>query len=231
MSTHSVETLVCALCFCWAAQFCLILAQTKYFGNKYKTAVHTHNESQKSSADASTINANSFNYIIVCGAALIHNQPSALLKRRLDTALAFWRNENTDSSVILSGGKRPSQAFSEAEVMESYLLSKDINHELLICEDKSLSTVDNFRNTRALIEDLSGTQYTCAFVSSDFHIARSLHIAQQEGLVAHAVASITPWLSLPHALMRELLASIVHYPSATLLTFGSCVLGTLVGWA
>src|SRR3990170_8461989 len=58
--------------------------------------------------------------IVVLGAAQYDGEPSPVLKARLDQA-AYLYEEDLSDMVIVTGGKRPRDRFTEADVGEAYL--------------------------------------------------------------------------------------------------------------
>lgn len=72
--------------------------------------------------------------------------------------------------VILSGGVANKLAkISEAEAMESYLLKKGISKDLLIKENKSMSTYENAFYSVPLARSLNAD--TIIVCTSDYHLA------------------------------------------------------------
>ena len=64
-------------------------------------------------------------YIIVLGAQVREDGPSAVPKYRLDAAIDYL-NENPNTVCIVSGGQGANEPFSEAKGMAEYLLDKGI---------------------------------------------------------------------------------------------------------
>lgn len=77
------------------------------------------------------------------------------LVKRLNLCLRLLKEEKIDK-VILSGGKPtpPGLDYSEAEAMEKYLLEKGVDPELLIKEDKSLTTLENAKYSVPIAKSL-----------------------------------------------------------------------------
>lgn len=80
--------------------------------------------------------------------------PSDILIKRLNlTLIAF--NKFNPAKIILSGGVANKLAkISEAEAMYRYLIVHGINPDILIKEDKSMTTKENAINSMAIIETL-----------------------------------------------------------------------------
>ena len=99
--------------------------------------------------------------------------PSILLQDRLDTALAYLE-EHPDVPVILSGGQGPGEAITEAECMRRALVRRGVDESRLYPEERSTSTQENLRYSRAILEELGvDPARRVAIVTSDFHLCRA----------------------------------------------------------
>ena len=72
-------------------------------------------------------------YCIVLGAQLKDHGPSDVLRRRLDAAAEYLR-QNPDTKCIVSGGQGGNEPMSEAEGMRHYLVAAGIEEERIIQE-------------------------------------------------------------------------------------------------
>lgn len=126
--------------------------------------------------EESTDNMN-VDYLIVLGAQVRADGPSIVLRYRLDRA-AEYLETNPQTICVVSGGKGSNEIVSEAEAMKTYLVEKGISADRIIMEDKSTSTKENMRFSRALIPDGS----TVGVVTNNFHMYRSLLIAEKNGI-------------------------------------------------
>ena len=68
---------------------------------------------------------------------------TSIMVRRLELALELYNNKMVDKIICSGGYANPKVNFSEAEKMKEYLISKNIPEELIIEENKSLSTYQN----------------------------------------------------------------------------------------
>lgn len=119
--------------------------------------------------------------IIVLGAKLIGDQPSTMLRLRLDEAILLY-NQGYAPTVIVSGAQGLDEITSEAAVMRSYLVAKGIPPEKIYLEDKSYNTYQNLLNSKAIMREQGFRQ--AIIVSNASHIRRSLVLAQQLGIEA-----------------------------------------------
>lgn len=90
-------------------------------------------------------------YVIVLGARVKEHTVSNSLKKRLDRAIVY-AEENPYTILVLSGGKGPGEADSEAQVMYDYLVYNGVSPRQLLMESDSTSTVENIAYSKIVIE-------------------------------------------------------------------------------
>lgn len=117
-------------------------------------------------------------YLIVLGAQVRGTTITKALKKRLDTARNYLE-VNPNTLVIVSGGKGPGENISEAEAMRLYLISKGVNNDRIILENRSTNTNENISYSKLLMKD---EKDSVVIVTNGFHIFRSLSIAKKQGL-------------------------------------------------
>lgn len=143
-------------------------------------------------------------YIIVLGAQVYQNGPSAVLKFRLDEAIEYL-NENPDTICIVSGGQGYNEPFAEALGMAAYLEENGIADERIILETESENTEQNIINSMKLMEE----EASVGIVTNDFHVFRAVQIAKEQGLEnVCAIAAESKKFYLPNNMLREFLAVI-----------------------
>lgn len=116
-------------------------------------------------------------YIIVLGAQIRGTTITKSLKKRLDTALKYLK-ENPLTVAIVSGGRGEKEALSEAEAMKRYLISRGITENRIIKEDRSRNTFENILYSKVYLKGNS----SAAIITNSFHIYRSVQIAKKQGL-------------------------------------------------
>lgn len=139
-------------------------------------------------------------YVIVPGAGLQNGEPSAMLQSRLDTAVDYL-NSNTTADVIVSGGQGADEPTSEALAMYNYLVSHGIGEGRIFMEDQAASTYENFALSKDAVADGD-----TVIITNDFHVLRSSLMAQLNGIDATHISAPTPWVQLPVACAREIIA-------------------------
>ena len=111
--------------------------------------------------------------VIVLGAGVNGETPSLTLRTRIDAAAAYLE-EHPDVPVILSGGQGPGEAITEAECMRRALVRRGVDESRLYPEERSTSTQENLRYSRAILEELGvDPAQRVAIVTSDFHLCRA----------------------------------------------------------
>ncbi len=86
--------------------------------------------------------------IVVMGAAQYNGKPSPVLKARLDQAAYLYREDLSDL-VIVTGGKRPGDRFTEAGVSEDYLAEQHaIPEDDILQEEEGSTTLESLREVR-----------------------------------------------------------------------------------
>lgn len=139
-------------------------------------------------------------YIIVLGAQVRENGPSAVLKYRLDAAIDYL-NGNPDTICIVSGGQGPNEPFSEAKGMADYLTEHGIEAERILLEDTSTNTVENIKYSKVLMKQ---SYDNVGIVTNNFHVFRSVQIAKVQGLKSVCgIAADSNILYLPNNVLRE----------------------------
>lgn len=146
--------------------------------------------------------------VIVLGAGIKEDKPTRLLKSRLDKAILCYQ-ENPDIKIVVSGGMGPQEDFTEAYVMQKYLLKKGIPQENILTEDKSTSTYENFVFSKEILDDKFDKDYSLCFVTNEYHIYRAGEIAKTADIEnATHIHSSTVWHSILPGTLRECFAVI-----------------------
>jgi uncharacterized SAM-binding protein YcdF (DUF218 family) len=146
-------------------------------------------------------------YIIVLGCQVNGLIPSIPLMRRVNVAVRYLQ-ENKNVNVVISGGKGPGENISEAEAMKRILLRNGIDENRIFEENKSKSTMENFKFSDELY---SLSDKNIIVVTSDYHIFRAVSMAKKlnykyvKGLPSKSQLSV-----LPVYILREY-AAVLYY--------------------
>lgn len=149
-------------------------------------------------------------YVVVLGARVMGNEPGLTLKGRLDRAVEYVKNNDDDCKIVVSGGKGEGENISEAEAMKRYLVERGIKPEMIIKEDKSVNTMQNFEFSRDKIENDSKKKVAdvdVKVVTTDFHAFRSDKYAKRAGYERLSFyTERTKWYLVPVLYAREFFA-------------------------
>lgn len=120
-------------------------------------------------------------YLMVLGAGLRGSTISTSLRYRLDTAIEY-NKLYPDVKIIVSGGQGPDEDRTEASAMEEYLINNGIDKAMIISEDKSTNTYENFVFTKEVLEDTNNKDnITLTVISNNFHMYRAKFLGEQVG--------------------------------------------------
>jgi uncharacterized SAM-binding protein YcdF (DUF218 family) len=144
--------------------------------------------------------------ILVLGGGTKNNRPGAVLKGRLDQALAYAKHHH-DVAFIVSGGLGFGKTMSEGTIMKKYLMENGIQPERITIEEKATSTYENLLYTKKIIQP----DDQVLIVTSDFHLFRTKMIAERVGVEAEGLGSPLRISSIPQAHVREYMAIIKSY--------------------
>ena len=144
--------------------------------------------------------------IVVLGAAQYNGRPSAVLRARLDHAADLW-HRRLAPTVVVTGGRRSGDPFTEASSSAAYLASKGVPDASVLREVsgrsswQSLAAAARFLRTRGIGNVI--------LVSDPFHAARIKAMSHELGLHGRSsptrTSPIRGWSAL-REMLRETLA-------------------------
>lgn len=138
-------------------------------------------------------------YLIVLGAQWKASGPSEVLRRRLDKAVEYLK-ENPHTLVIVSGGQGNDEIMTEAAGMRQYLIDAGIAGERILTEDSSTNTRENLAFSAGLFDSKNSRT---VIVTNNFHVFRAVKIAEKQGYQAEGLAAGSVAWMLPNNLLRE----------------------------
>jgi uncharacterized SAM-binding protein YcdF (DUF218 family) len=121
--------------------------------------------------------------IVVLGAAQYNGRPSAVLKARLDHAAALYEAEIAPT-IVLTGGRLPGDAFTEAGAGAAYLMRAGIPESALLLESEGTNSWESLAAAAQILREQGKTKVV--LVSSPYHSLRVERIADEVGLDGHA---------------------------------------------
>lgn len=147
-----------------------------------------------------------FDYVIIHGCGLAGGERmTKLLSNRVDKAIEIYNKCKEKPMIIPSGGRGDDEKLSEAQAMKNYLLEHGIPEENILMEDRSATTRENLKFSKAIIDSREGSKKT-ALVSSNYHVYRCLRYAREEGLKCTGIGADVALYYWPSALIREFIA-------------------------
>lgn len=177
-------------------------------------------------------------YLIVLGAGLLNGtEVSPLLAARINAGIKFYQKQlqktGKRAKMIFSGGQGGDEQLAEGEAMMHYAVTHGMDIKDTIVEDRSTTTFENMKFSKALIvARQQGAPFTALFFTNNYHLFRAGVYARLAGLKANGVGAPTSFYFLPNAVIREFLALVLLNKRRHLIVFGGIViLAVLLGIA
>lgn len=120
--------------------------------------------------------------IVVLGAAQYNGRPSAVLRARLEHAAGLWRAE-VAPVVVVTGGKRPGDRFTEATASAAYLHRLGVPDTAILREVQGRTSWDSLAAAAAFLHRRGIRRVV--LVSDPFHAARIRAMGRELGLEAY----------------------------------------------
>ncbi len=145
-------------------------------------------------------------YLLILGCRVRGSEAEETLRMRAEKAAEYLKEYPETVAIACGGIVHDDQIISEAQAIEEILLSKGIKKDRIIREDKSTTTVENFRNSKKII---GNEERSLALLSSDFHLMRANLIAKKAGLDCQTVSAPSPKKEKAKNYIREFFALII----------------------
>jgi uncharacterized SAM-binding protein YcdF (DUF218 family) len=126
--------------------------------------------------------------IVVMGAAQYDGEPSPVLAARLDHVVDLWP-QGLAPVVVVTGGNRPGDRFTEAEASAAYLVEHGVPAEAILQESSGTDTYESLQGVSELLQARGLDEVL--IVTDPYHSLRSRIIAEDLGL--RAWVSPTPY--------------------------------------
>ncbi|WAL93774.1 YdcF family protein [Streptomyces sp. Je 1-369] len=173
-------------------------------------------------------------YVVVLGSGLIGGSTvPPLLASRLERARevhAQLSKRGGAPVLIASGGQGPDEDLPESHAMADYLVERGFPANLIEREDRSTTTEENLRFSKAIMEK-TGADYRCVVVTNNYHAFRAALMARRADVRGQVVGSTTAAYFWPNATIREFVAVLVAYKRTNIAVCLLFVLGGVVAWA
>ena len=143
-----------------------------YVKNAYKGRIITPEQAVDLEADC----------ILVLGAGVWGTRPSHALEDRLIQGVdLYWKGV---SDKLLMSGDHGSADYDEVNVMKRYAVERDVPSEDVFMDHAGFSTYESLIRAREVFQVKK-----VVIVTQEFHLYRSLYIANKLGLEAYGVSS------------------------------------------
>lgn len=166
------------------AAVAVVAVPSAYFLATLAQVVHTGGEHGAEPVDA----------IIVMGAAQYDGRPSPQLAARLDHVVALW-GDGVAPLVVVTGGKRPGDRFTEAEASTRYLVEAGLPADIIVEVGEGATTYESVEAATDAMR-AQGIE-SVALVTDPYHALRSRLIVEGEGFEADVAATpssvVTGW--------------------------------------
>ncbi len=169
-------------------------------------------------------------YMIILGCGIRKDgTPTPLLRGRINRALEFYREQKSENGkemvFVASGGQGKDEVTSEGACIRQYLLEQGIPDSQIIVEDRSSSTFENMKFSKAKIEERGAiTKETkIAFSTTNYHVFRSGLFARRVKMRALGIGAKTVWYFWPNAWVREFVGLLTEHRGKQMLTIGVMV--------
>lgn len=141
--------------------------------------------------------------VVVMGAAQYDGRPSAQLASRLDHVVTLWEMGGV-GRVVVTGGSRPGDRFSEAAASEEYLVARGVPRSSIDSEDQGTTTWESMQEVEAMLD----ADASMIIVTDPHHGLRSRLIAEEAGFTDVAVSTtptsvVSGWTSVRRHLVES----------------------------
>jgi len=146
------------------------------------------------------VNMDKFDCIIVLGAGVWGNEPSPLLRDRLDRGIELYFS-GAAPKIIMSGD-HGHENYDEVNIMKKYAITKGVPSTDIFMDHAGFSTYDSIYRAQAIFQ-----AQKIIVISQKYHLYRALYIANSLGVEAYGVAAISNnYSGNTYREMREVLA-------------------------
>jgi uncharacterized SAM-binding protein YcdF (DUF218 family) len=116
--------------------------------------------------------------IVVLGTAQYNGRPSPALKARLDEVLLEYK-AGMAPYIVVTGGKQPGDAFTEAEASRDYLIEHGVPESAILMESEGRDSWQSMQGAAEALEQIGAERIL--IVSDGFHLFRLKMMARELG--------------------------------------------------
>lgn len=154
----------------WGLLF-LLISMIIVLGIDFFVKVRT----RKLIVDINSDKLNNINCALVLGAGVWGDEPSPMLRDRLDVATKLY-NDKKVSKIIMSGDHTRNN-YDEVNTMKSYAINKGVASSDIFMDHAGISTYDSIYRAKHIFK-----LDKVIIVTQKYHLYRSLYIAEKLGL-------------------------------------------------
>ena len=155
-------------------------------------------------------------YIVVLGAGIIGSMVTPLLAARIEKGIELL-HYNPNAILIMSGGQGSGEDIPESEAMADYAADKGVDMKKIIMEQRSVSTQENLRFSRELMNKQNPK---IIVVTTAYHVFRALILAKRQGIKCVGFGAKTKWYFTLNAFIREFVGYLSLIWKKCILTIG-----------
>ncbi len=153
---------------------CFVVGVNAYVMDKGDDTIITSEESEK---------LEDVDCIIVLGCLVLEDgTPSNILKDRLETAVKLYKN-GVAPKIIMSGD-HSSEEYNEVAAMKNYAVNAGVPSEDVFMDHAGFSTYETMYRAKEVFNAKK-----VVIVTQEYHLYRSVYIAEKLGMEAYGVAS------------------------------------------
>lgn len=145
---------------------------------------------------------------VVLGAAVWRDQPSPVLRERINHAIDLYRSGRVQV-IIFTGGIGERDMLAESEVARQYAIARGVPAEAILIETRSTSTYENLAFARQVAAEHGLNSFL--IVSTPYHMKRAMALARDLDMEAYTSPTRTiRWIS-PYTQTRAYVREVVGY--------------------
>ena len=149
---------------------------------------------------------NNYDYVLILGAKVTDDNPSLMLKDRLDKAIEIY-DKNNNIKLIVSGDSKNIEKYDEVSVMYNYLINNNVDCDNVIKDNYGISTYDSFYRIKDKLKDKK-----VIVVTQKYHLYRSIFIARKLNIDSYGIyAKENKYYGEFAREVREILARVKDY--------------------
>lgn len=121
--------------------------------------------------------------IVVLGASVHGNEPSDILKDRLNQAIKLYKKGVSDT-ILMTGDGTSSEYYNEVRAMKNYAVKKGVPKSAIKTDRNGLSTYESMYN---IVEKYG--RPSVMIVTQKYHLSRAMYIAKKMGMTVYGCSA------------------------------------------